>query len=417
MPCSLLYVSQIAPPSPLVAARRVAGLSKYLARLGYDVTVLASDLSGEGEIEGARVVRTHDLITSPLNWRRGHFAALSGSSQATYAPPSRLESVVVPDLALATWVPFALPRALRLASGGRFDCVLTTSPPQSAHLIGRALRARGAPWIAELRDGWTFEPHHVPWPTKLQRALDGGLEQKLLSGADGLVAVTKPIAEDLSRRLGREVAVITNGYDPEEVAPVDGAAGRLDPDRHSLVYTGRISAGRSTPRPLLEGFRELRRTTPQAAERLELVFAGPLTTAEREELQAADLAGSVKLLGPLNRDAVLSLQRQAGSLLVITEGSSRRSVATGKLFEYLGAERPILVLGDRSEAARIVSEAGAGVTAPADDPEAIAAALERLPDEIAGGAPSAYAYPEIARSYAELVELARRRAAERKSTR
>jgi hypothetical protein len=64
VPCSLLYVSQIAPPSPLVAARRVAGLSKYLARLGYDVTVLASDLSGEGEIEGARVVRTHDLITA-----------------------------------------------------------------------------------------------------------------------------------------------------------------------------------------------------------------------------------------------------------------------------------------------------------------------------------------------------------------
>ena len=409
MPCSLLYVSQIAPPSPLVAARRVAGLSKYLARLGYDVTVLASDLSGEGEIEGARVVRTHDLITSPLNWRRGHFAALSGSSQATYAPPSRLESVVVPDLALATWVPFALPRALRLASGGRFDCVLTTSPPQSAHLIGRALRARGAPWIAELRDGWTFEPHHVPWPTKLQRALDGGLEQKLLSGADGLVAVTKPIAEDLSRRLGREVAVITNGYDPEEVAPVDGAAGRLDPDRHSLVYTGRISAGRSTPRPLLEGFRELRRTTPQAAERLELVFAGPLTTAEREELQAADLAGSVKLLGPLNRDAVLSLQRQAGSLLVITEGSSRRSVATGKLFEYLAAGRPILVLGEETEAARIVAETGTGIAASATDPGRIATALAELVEQTpnTGNAEIAqYSYASIAEKLAEVIDRA-----------
>jgi glycosyltransferase involved in cell wall biosynthesis len=408
VPCSLLYVSQIAPPSPLVAARRVAGLSKYLARLGYDVTVLASDLSGEGQIEGARVVRTHDLITSPLNWRRGHFAALSGSSQATYAPPSRLESVVVPDLALATWVPFALPRALRLARSRRFDCVLTTSPPQSAHLIGRALRARDTPWIAELRDGWTFEPHHVPWPTRFQRALDGGLERKLLRRADDLVAVTAPIAEDLSRRLGRDADVITNGYDPEEEEPVDGSDGRLDRNRHSLVYTGRISAGRSTPLPLLEGFRELRRKSPNTAERLELVFAGPLTSAETEELEAPDLAGSVKLLGPLDRRSVLSLQRQAGSLLVITEGSSRRSVATGKLFEYLAAGRPILVLGEETEAARIVAETGAGIATSASDPSRIATALAGLLEapNPSGAKVDQYSYASIAEKLAEVIDRA-----------
>jgi hypothetical protein len=407
VPSSLLYVSQIAPPSPLVAARRVAGLCKYLARLGYDITVLASDVSGAGEIEGARVVRTHDLITSPLNWRRGHFAALSGASSATYAPPSRLESVVVPDLALATWVPFALPRALRLARGRPFDCVLTSSPPQSAHLIGRALRTRGIPWVAELRDGWTFEPHHVPWPTKLQRGLDASLERRLLGRADALVAVTDPIADDLSRRLGREVAAITNGYDPEEEPSGDGAAGRLDPDRHSVVYTGRISAGRSTPRPLLEGFRELRRTAPQAAERLELVFAGPLTTAETKELEAPDLTGSVKLLGPLGRDAVLSLQRQAGSLLVITEGPSRRSVATGKLFEYLAARRPILVLGEETEAARIVAETGTGIATSASDSGRIASALrelvERAPD-LGSTKIDQYSYAALAEKLAEVID-------------
>jgi Glycosyltransferase Family 4/Glycosyl transferases group 1 len=408
VPCSLLYVSQIAPPSPLVAARRVAGLSKYLSRLGYHVTVLASDLSGEGEIEGARVVRTHDLITSRLNWRRGHFAALSGSSPATYAPPSRLESVVVPDLALGTWVPFAMPRALRLARRGRFDCVLTTSPPHSAHLIGRALRSRGTPWIAELRDGWTFEPHHVAWPTRLQRSLDGGLERRLLGHADGLVAVTAPIAEDLSQRLGREVAVITNGYDPEESASSDGATSRgLDPDRHSVVYTGRISAGRSTPRPLLDGFRELRRTSPELARRLELVFAGPLTAAETELLDAPDLAGSVKVLGALERDAVLALQRHANSLLVITEGSARRSVATGKLFEYLAARRPILVLGEETEAARIVAETGTGIVTSASNPSLIAAALRSLLEQAPDQRPRSieqYSYASIAERLAEVID-------------
>ena len=73
----------------------------------------------------------------------------------------------MPDLAVGTWLPFALPRALSLARKGDFDVVLTTSPPQSAHLVGLALARRGLPWIAELRDGWTFEPPRAPWPSRL----------------------------------------------------------------------------------------------------------------------------------------------------------------------------------------------------------------------------------------------------------
>ena len=60
-----MLVAQIAPPSSLVAARRVAAQCKYLGRSGHSVTVLTSDVSGEGPIEGAEaVVRTKDALTS-----------------------------------------------------------------------------------------------------------------------------------------------------------------------------------------------------------------------------------------------------------------------------------------------------------------------------------------------------------------
>ena len=117
-------------------------------------------------------------------------------------------------------------------------------------------------------------------------------------------------------------------------------------------------------------------------------------------------------VGNLERVEALRLQREADGLLLLTAGT-RRGEATGKLFEYLGAERPILVLGDDSEAARIVLGAGAGVAAPSADPEAIATALERLPEGVPAAAPRAYSYPELARRYAELVELARERARNR----
>jgi type IV pilus biogenesis protein CpaD/CtpE len=74
----------------------------------------------------------------------------------------------------------------------------------------------------------------------------------------------------------------------------------------------------------------------------------------------------------------LALQRAADALLVVTGSASQRSVATGKLFEYLGARRPILVLGKETEAARIVAETRAGLAVSVSDATAIADGLRQL---------------------------------------
>jgi glycosyltransferase involved in cell wall biosynthesis len=406
---SLLLVAQIAPPSSLVAARRVAAQCKYLGRASYAVTVLTSAASGEGEIEGAvEVVRTKDALTSALNWRRGQFAALGGSSAETYKPPSKLASVVVPDLSLGTWLPFALPAARRLARARRFDCVLTTSPPPSTHLVGLALRRRGIPWIAELRDGWTFEPPHAPWPLGVQHTADRALERRALSGADAVIAVTRPIVDDLRERLGLDAELVSNGYDPDDMPPEpQGWDPLLATDRHSLVHAGRLSLSGISVRPLLEALRLAR---GELKDRLEVVFVGSVTEEERGLLEAADLHGLVRYVGWLDRDRVLALQCAADTLLVVTEGTARRSVATGKLFEYLGAGRPILVVGEGTEAARIVEETGAGTAVPAGDVEALAGGLRRLvadplPSPHAK-ASSGYAWPALADRLVGTVERA-----------
>jgi glycosyltransferase involved in cell wall biosynthesis len=398
----VLLVAQYAPPSPLIAARRIGGLTKYLGRLGFWVTVLTSAMSGDGEVEGAlRVVRTGDLLTSRLNWRRGNLDALRGDGTAAYSRRSRLEDVVVPDLGAVTWLPYALPAALRL-NPLSFDCVLTSAPPQSAHLIGRALRRRGLPWIAELRDGWTFEPPRPPLP-RPQRALDARLERATLARADLVIAVTQPIAMDAARRLGVRAETVTNAFDPEEeAADPASVADLVDAGRFTLVHTGRTAVSGSTPRPLLEALELL------GPGMLDVVLAGPLGEDERALVEAAAQRGLVRWVGALERARALALQRAADALLVVTEGSTRRSVATGKLFEYLAARRPILVLGEETEAARIVLEAGVGRATSASDPSAIADALRALVDDPPpapeAGAVERYGFPAIAARVAELVE-------------
>src|SRR4051812_38718556 len=352
----------------MVAARRPAGLAKYLRRLGYRVTVLTSRAWADAPPE-AGVVRTGDLMASRLNWRRANMRAWVGGGDDYESGSSKLAELVVPDTALLTWLPYLVPNALRLARRESFDCVITTSGPESVHLAGLALAPRMA-WIADLRDGWGFETLHS-WPTGVQERLDAALERAVARRADLMTAVSEPLAADLRERLGADAHAVTNGFDPDEVPARKGSHGLLDADRRSLVHTGRMASSQRSPGPLLEAVRLLRSRGSAAARRLELVFAGPLTAEERTLLEAPDLAGMVRHVGNLDRDDALRLQREADGLLLLTAGT-RRGEATGKLFEYLGAERPILVLGDQSEAARIVTEAGAGLAAPADDPEAIA---------------------------------------------
>jgi glycosyltransferase involved in cell wall biosynthesis len=405
---SVLLVAQLTPPSSISGARRPANLAKYLGRRGHRVTVLTSLASGRGGVPGAAsVVRTRDVLASRLNWRHSHLESIQGKQQAPASSSSPLESIVVPDLALVGWLPFALPRARSLAAERSFACVVTTSPPQSAHLVGLALRGAGIPWVADLRDGWTFDPPRPGWPTSAQAAADRWLERSVLSRADQLVAVTPPIADDLARRLDREVAVITNGFDPDECAAGD-AEELLASGKHSLVHTGRAAVSGRSPRPLIEGLAELRRASPEAAERLEVVFAGPTTEEERTLFADERVSGLVRTVGTLERPRALALQRAADSLLVIAEGASARSVATNKLYEYLAAGRPVLVLGEESEAARTVREAGAGLVAPASDPSAVAEALRRLVDGVSAGDSDigVFAWPFLAKRFEQEIDKA-----------
>jgi len=179
----------------------------------------------------------------------------------------------------------------------------------------------------------------------------------------------------------------------------------LDSKRHSFVHTGRLSLSGVSLRPLLDG---LRLASVESDDRFEVVFAGSVTEEERLQLAAPDLAETVRFAGWLERERALALQRAADTLLLVTEGAGRRSVATGKLFEYLAAGRPILVLGDQTEAARIVAEAVAGIAAPADDPRAIAEAVRSAVVEPLA-APAAegrrdYAYPVLVERLAGVIE-------------
>ncbi len=431
---SLLLVSYFYPPTRDTGAQRPAAMAKWLARLGWDVTVLTTGAFGErrgasseeqvaAKDGGVRVIRSLDLqrLRAKLT---GHDRVDSLFDSDSYTgKPHPLSKVIVPEPLAVAWLPFARSAALRAHRRRPFDAVLTTSPPESAHAIGLALSRRGAAWVADVRDAWTYEPLRRPFPTAAQRRLDERLERRWLGAAGKVVCVSEPAARDLRERGIADPRVIANAWDPDADPGPDATtavAGMLDPERASLVYTGRFGSYGRDPQPFAAAIRRFGAESPEDASRLEVAVAGPLTPDERTLFESAS-AGPVKvsLLGSLERERSLALQRQADALLLLAQ-PQRSQLVNFKLFEYLAAGRPILALAAATEAGRIAADAGVSPIVRADDPEAIAAALGRLVrGELEGPDPAAsarYSYPGAAAAMSDALEAARTAQATREKT-
>ena len=404
----LLVVLYHYPPVASVGASRWLAQAKYLRRLGHEVTIVTTSAFGALDDDAASsVVRAYDVVASLIVRRvLGRSAApRAGVAVGEEKPaPDAITRLVVPDPTAASWAPWAAAAARRLVRERAIDCVVTSSPQESAHLVGLAVGGTTA-WIADFRDGWTFEPMRPRFYTRFQHRLDERLERRVVTRADRVVAVSRPLVEDFRRRFGIDATHIPNAWDPELAdEPAEDVPALCD-DRVSLVHTGALTGawGRD-PRPLL---RALRDPGERDADKLELVVAGP--PEEARLLEEHGLRDRARHVGRLPRASALALQRRADVLVLVTSPYSGE--ATGKLAEYLGAGRPILALARGNEAARVVEETGTGVAVSPDDPDAIAAALRdaaagRLAERYAPRALEPYVFPGSAARFAAEVERA-----------
>lgn len=399
----VLIFAYFFPPLGGAGVQRIAKFAKYLPQQGWLPTVVTvrardywmTDPSLQGEL-GPRVavVRTRSLTGLGLMRRvaPGH-AGREGGVRSSAGGIRRLRGlaswVLVPDSYIG-WVPYAVRMGDRLLRQQRFDCILTSSSPDSAHLIGRTLaRRHRVPWIADFRDPWTrrlsFRPP-TPWHLRRQIALESGV----LRAADLITVTADETRSDYLRRnpwLGEEkIRVVTNGYDEEDFAPFAGE--RPPRDGFRILHAGQLNPERPI-RPFLEGVAAFLRRRPDARNRLQIRFIGPFYAGEAEVARRLGLDDVLRFEpGRPHREAVRELL-QSHLLLLLEQGSERGGlVLPGKIFEYLRSGRPILGLLPRGAAWRLIESLQAGRCCPAGDVEACADALEAYDTAyLAGGPP------------------------------
>ncbi len=288
--------------------------------------------------------------------------------------------LLLPDAAV-TWNLTAIPEAIRIVRRERIDVVVTTSPPSSVHFVGAAVaRATGIPWVADLRDSIVAHPHRRAErrSVQLKESAERGVARLVAGRADAIVAVSEAIATEMRDRspTGR-VVTIPNGSDFDDFADLPYTRG----DRFRITHTGSFF-GKRDPRPFLSAL------AGSGFDDVTARFVGDFRSSDLEWAQQQQLGDLLELIPYAPRRRSLELQRDSEALLLLIPdaGGRGRGVLSGKVFEYMAAERPILaVVPPDGAAADLLRETGAGVVVAPDDIAGMTLELARLRDRWRAG--------------------------------
>jgi glycosyltransferase involved in cell wall biosynthesis len=378
----VLLVTMYFPPSGGGGVQRPLKLATHLPELGVETHVLAPDdprwlHRDDAPIPPDAIVHRVRYVGPSGRKLAEELHGVTGLRRGLVHAGALGRRLLVPDENV-TWNLTADRAAVRLVKREGIDVVITTSPPVSVHLVGAITkRATGVRWVADLRDSVAHPHRRVE--SRLVRAKEwtaGRVGRLVARRADGIVVVSDAIADE-ARALGSRgpVTTIANGSDFDDF---DGLQYRRS-DRFRITHTGSFF-GKRDPRPFLTA-------VAKSGLDVEARFVGDFRSADRAWARERGLDDRLSLVPYAPRREALKLQRDSDALLLlIPEAAGRgKGVLSGKVFEYLAAERPILALvPPDGAAAELIRETGAGVVVAPEDVDGIAAALVGLESEWRG---------------------------------
>lgn len=366
----VLIITYYWPPSGGAGVQRWLKFSKYLPQLGWEPVILTVDPeyaaypvldpSFEKDLpEGVEVHRT-----KATDWFSIYTKDKSKVPSAGFAK-NKDDSLIgklirfirgnffIPDPRKG-WNKYAYRKACELVRDKKISVFITTSPPHSTQLIGLKLKRRfpQIKWIADLRDPWTdIYYYNEFFPTRLSKKIDSGYEKSVLKEADRIITVGPSLKESFSQKvsgIGCKTVVITNGFDESDF---EGKSA-IKPSRFTITYVGTLAE--TYP---LDGLISVLAKIQKEDKRFLLRIVGSVPETIKKKILSELSADSIEFIPySIHSEAISYLLNTSILLLIIPDHKNNNHIITGKIFEYIASQKPILCLGpENGDAAKIIN--------------------------------------------------------------
>jgi len=389
-----------------MAVSRMYAFAKYWSRMGHEVTVVtpkkyplfgAMNYHPPGyENENIRLI---EVDFAPWFTKRYERQETSPSdqkvTQKSFLGYVRMwlrglrKKVIGNSLDVHTIWRYAVEkRAIALLEKEPFDVVFSSFSPQSSHAIASRLKRRYPRlfWLADYRDLWTG--NHLLEMHSILKYFQRRKEKRMLAQADMITTVSPGFADYLKALHQKDITVIYNGYDPEEILQIPDEPFFKQDNTFRIVYTGMIYTGTRDPSPLFQAVATLYASTEISPENFEIHFFGDSGDV-KEIAHKYGVEHFIHIGGSVPKIDAYRAQRDADMLLLleheamdVDKNLSMVGTIPAKVFEYMASGTPMMVIGlsDKSMAGKLVVRANAGCVCSTDIPS-ITHYLERCLQE------------------------------------
>lgn len=410
-----LIVSLYFPPMAGLGPLRLGKFARYLPEFGWEPFVLTTTVREDYpqttalQISEANIIRVPYRVLSFALKQKILAGGNAPARTATGAPSLRkwayqavkllspiyhrpeIASLLVRD---RKWDQAAYARGIEVI---RLEKPTVIHASTSFSLAAKLSQDTGIPWVAEFRELWSQNPRNRKiFPLQL---LEARKEKETIKTAGAIVTISDTLARYLEEFHRRQITVISNGFDEEDYAEKVPLTSKF-----TLTFIGGLADRRRLHPPLFEAIGELRREGLISEQNFELRFIG---TDLQDDIRG--LADKFQIADVTTLDSWVPLQesirrQKESSALFFMLGwmdPTEYGVCPGKVFEYLGAGRPILGCAtEQGDISKVVSGSGCGVIASRKDD--IKAILARWVSEFRTTGNVTYRYapkPEIVKEY------------------
>lgn len=357
----ILMVLHVYPPCSAIGALRNVKFAKYLPKYGWEPIVITRYWNDETypleEPPGIKVFRTkyHDRLGIFRRRNRGNNIKKERINSKFFIQDSKMkkaredirskiaflinEIFAYPDEQIG-WKNFVLLVGRKVIKEERPNVIFSSSSPVTSHIIASQLSKEfHIPWVADFRDLWT--QNHYTNHVFVRKIIERRLEKNTLKNADRLLAVSEPLAEKLEFLHNKKAIVITNGFDLDDYSKSPPPLTQF----FSTTYTGAIYKGKRDPSHLFAAIKELLEDKIIEEDKFCVRFFGPGGEYIRQLAATYNIQNVIHCEGVVPYKNSIRAQRESTILLLLNWCClEEEGVYTGKIFEYLGAQRPILAI-------------------------------------------------------------------------
>lgn len=384
----LLLFAYFYPPLGGPAVQRPCKTAKYLTQLGWEVDVVtirdivyhSNDDSLLSECTHKRIFRTvsiDPLYLMSMFKKLFRFNAHKLYLNASSSGKSFIKRLFPIDEKIG-WLPFAYQAGKEAVLTNRYKAVMVTCSPFSAilpaYLIARKARL---PLIIDYRDHWTLSSYTVN-PQGFLNKLHQKLERYLLNYASLILTATNTMKQDLAAHLGKQLSdkiiPFYNGWDEADFLGMESS--RIPDNIIRIAYLGTLYSGRT----LEFFFKALKQMKDNDSfNNFEFWLVGNFCQDSLLEIENSGIKDKVVMMSQKIHSAAIQIMLESDILLLIIGDEKNKWMLTGKLFEYLRCQKPILAFTyEQSEAADILRSCGHQAICDINDTDDIKENLIRL---------------------------------------